>query len=221
MIIPAAGRGSRFGSPTPKQYLQLGGKAILLHTVERFSSHPATSEVVVAVSEDERERVTKLLDSIDAKNARLVIGGETRQRSVLNALETVSEENLVAVHDAVRPFVSTELFERTMRRALELDGALPVLTVNDTLHEVENDLVLRTHDRSQFALAQTPQIFRASTLRAALLRAVSEQIDGTDEAAIVARFGGKVGTVVGDPQNFKITHSDDLARAERLLEALR
>jgi 2-C-methyl-D-erythritol 4-phosphate cytidylyltransferase/2-C-methyl-D-erythritol 2,4-cyclodiphosphate synthase len=212
VIIPAAGSGSRFGGDIPKQFLPLAGKPLLLHSVERFFLDERVDQVVVAVAE------ALLANTKQTERARFVAGGATRQQSVLRALEAAGDGwDIVAVHDAVRPFFATATFHALLDAAQEIGAAIPALPVSDTIHITRDSVIESTPDRASLAAAQTPQCFRYAILRESLERAAADGIEGTDEAALAARYGHAVRVVPGDPLNFKITHADDLARAEQIM----
>lgn len=211
VIIPAAGSGSRFGGDIPKQFRMLGGKPILQRVVERFLVHERVGHIVVAVAE------ILLAEVKQTDRVRFVAGGATRQQSVANALAAVGDdEELVAVHDAVRPFFAYETFDALLAAAAEHGAAFPGLPVTDTIHVVRDESVIQTPERQLLFAAQTPQCFRTTVLRDILARAAGD--DATDEAGLAARLGYAVRLVPGDAVNFKITRAEDLAMAERILE---
>lgn len=205
VIIPAAGSGTRFGGDLPKQYLTLRDRTILDRVIDRFLGSDRVDEVVVAVSPDRmqaaRERV------------RFVAGGATRQESVTNALAASEGFELVAVHDAVRPFFPIDALPALLDAAREHGASLPALPVTDTIHVVRDGAIASTPDRAQLAAAQTPQCFRIELLRDVLARAARNGETGTDEAGLAARYGCTVKVLPGDPRNFKITRPEDLERA--------
>ena len=205
VIIPAAGSGSRFGGDIPKQFRLLGGKPILQRVVERFLAHERVGRIVVAVAE------ILLAEIKQTDRVRFVAGGATRQQSVMNALAAVDDEELVAVHDAVRPFFSYGMFGALLDAADEHGGAFPGIPVTDTIHLVRDERIVGTPERQQLFAAQTPQCFRTSILRDVLARAAGD--DATDEAGLAARFGYDVRLVPGDVMNFKITRPEDLELA--------
>jgi 2-C-methyl-D-erythritol 4-phosphate cytidylyltransferase len=214
VIIPAAGSGTRFGGDIPKQFQPLAGKPILQHVVERFLLHDDVSQILVAVTE---QLLTVVAQGLGDR-VRFVSGGDTRQESVINAFRAAGDQyDIVAVHDAVRPFFSDETVRAVLAAAAEFGAALPALNVADTIHTTREGFVDLTLDRSSFVLAQTPQCFRYAVLREILERAEREGIEGTDEAGLAAQFGVKVKVVPGDSANFKITRPDDLAMAEALV----
>ncbi|MEO6487039.1 MAG: 2-C-methyl-D-erythritol 4-phosphate cytidylyltransferase [Thermoanaerobaculia bacterium] len=213
VIIPAAGSGTRFGGEIPKQFLSLSGKPLLQHVVERFLAHPDVARIVVAVSE-------QLLPSVQTETAdrvQFVAGGGSRQESVLCAIRGAGEGfDLVAVHDAVRPFFADATFRAVLEAAEASGAALPALPVADTIHTVRGDTIDLTLDRSQLVAAQTPQCFQYKVLRDVLERAERDHENGTDEAGLAARYGITVKVIPGDTMNFKITRPDDLALAETI-----
>ena len=210
VIIPAAGSGSRFGGDIPKQFRLLGGKPILQRVVERFLAHERVERIVVAVAE-------MLVDEAkQTERVRFVAGGATRQQSVSNALRFVEGEDLVAVHDAVRPFFAHSTFGALLDAATAHGAAFPGVPVTETIHFVQDERIVQTPERQLLFAAQTPQCFRTAILRDVLARAAGD--DATDEAGLAARLGYDVRLVPGDAINFKITRPEDLAMAERMLE---
>jgi len=209
VIIPAAGSGARFGGEIPKQFRALAGTPILLRVIERFFTDERVANVVVAVA-------PALLANVkQTDRVRFVAGGATRQQSVTNALAAVGDEELVAVHDAVRPFFSYGTLDALLDAAAEHGAAFPGVPVTDTIHLVRDERIVETPQRSLLIAAQTPQCFRTELLREVLARAAGD--DATDEAGLAARMGYDVRVVPGDAVNFKITRPEDLERAERLL----
>ena len=215
VIIPAAGTGSRFGSELPKQFQQLAGKPVLQRVVERFLFHEDVIRVVVPVSQ-------ALLDSVSQQpgdRVQFVRGGDTRQRSVFQGFQAAADEtfDMVAVHDAVRPFFADATFRAVLNAAEESGAALPAVPVADTIHTLRGDLIDLTLDRSTLVAAQTPQCFRYDVFRDVVTRAERDGEEGTDDAGLAARYGIPVKIVPGDSINFKITKPDDLALAETIL----
>jgi len=214
VIIPAAGTGSRFGGgPVPKQFQPLAGKPILQHVIERFLLDENVARVIVAVA-------PPLLATIkNTERVTFVAGGERRQDSVWQGVVEAGDAELIAVHDAVRPLFSHDMFSAVVAAAREVGAALPVVPVADTIHVMtDHATVESTLDRTMLAAAQTPQAFRGTVLRDVLERAAREKIEGTDEAGLAARFGYTVKAVPGDPRNLKITVPEDLAIAESYLQ---
>jgi 2-C-methyl-D-erythritol 4-phosphate cytidylyltransferase len=213
VIIPAAGSGSRFGGDIPKQFLALGGKPLVQRVVERFLIDERVARVVVPVA----EILLSVVSQSAEERVKFVAGGATRLQSVALGLENAGDADLIAVHDAVRPFFAIETFHAALDAAREHGAALPVIPLADTVHIVAEERIISTPDRSTLAAAQTPQCFRADILRDVIARALREGDDATDEAGLAAKYGYTVKTVRGDSMNFKITRLEDMAMAERVL----
>lgn len=213
-IIAAGGRGARFGGARPKQLLSLGGLPILQRSVDAFVKHDLVTDVVVALPPD----MTASAPAYLRGNGRVAVvaGGARRQDSVANAFsEVASRADIVVIHDAARPLVSSGIISRTIDAALEYGAAVAAVRSTDTVKRGDaSALVVETLRRDEIYFVQTPQAFRVSVLRDAL--AVGG--DATDEAALAERAGHRVRLVEGDARNLKITTADDLAAAERLLD---
>jgi len=216
VIIPAAGSGTRIGGDVPKQFRKFCGRTILQHVIERFLADDAVTRIIVPVSAD---WLSRMQQELTGDRVEVVAGGETRQESVRRGLLAVegSEFDVVAVHDAVRPFFTTESFHAAVEAARHEGAALPAIPVTDTIHGVHNGTIAATLDRRDLVAAQTPQCFRPQLLREVLERAAAEGIEGTDEAGLAARYGFSVRVVPGDPGNFKITRPEDLELANARL----
>ena len=215
VIIPAAGSGFRFGGEIPKQFRTLRGTPILLHAIERFFADARVENIVVAVAE-------QLLDNVkQTERVRFVAGGATRQESVIRALAAAEGDfELVAVHDAVRPFFKTATFHALLDAAAEHGAAVPGIAVTDTIHVARGGKLVSTPERDQLVAAQTPQCFRIGILHDVLEKARRDGVDGTDEAGLAARYGYDVRVLPGDASNFKITRAEDLEYAELHFEEL-
>ncbi len=213
VIIPAAGSGSRFGGDIPKQFRALAGKPLLQHVIERFMLDDQVSRVIVPIAE-------ALLRTVEPMpRVQFVAGGATRQQSVTLGLAAAGDDvdDIIAVHDAVRPFFSSETFHAAVAAAREHGAAFPALPVADTIHVLDGDKVVMTPDRRFLFGAQTPQCFRTEVLREVLARAAREGDDASDEVGLAAKYGFDVRAVPGDSLNFKITRPEDLAMAERVI----
>lgn len=217
VLIPAGGSGSRMGG-VRKPLLQLGGEPVLARTLRPFLARHDVAWVVVAVPRDMLDDPPAWLLA-DARVA-LVEGGAERSDSVRNALGAVpAEAEIVLVHDAARPLVTPDIIERCVAAARDGRSAVAAIRVIDTIKEVdEGGRIVATPDRRRLWAAQTPQAFPAAMLRRAHARAREERIGATDDAALVARYGGTVVVVEGAPENLKITTPADVALAEALLE---
>jgi 2-C-methyl-D-erythritol 4-phosphate cytidylyltransferase/2-C-methyl-D-erythritol 2,4-cyclodiphosphate synthase len=219
-IIAAGGRGSRFGGAQPKQLVTLAGVPILKRSVDAFLNGYAFDEVVVAVPPELAANPPSYLDDVI-----VVAGGARRQDSVANAVRAVAPSSqIIVIHDAARPLVSSSLIERTVAAAIEHGAAIAALQARDTVKRGDASRIIRdTLPRDEIFLAQTPQAFRVGVLRDALLRAeafakAGTLTDATDEAMLAEAAGHHVHLVEGDPRNLKITTRDDLEMAERLLD---
>ena len=216
-IIAAGGRGARLGGAQPKQFLLLGGRAILQRSVDAFVASDRIDDVIVALPRDLAGRAPEYLRS-GSKPVQIVEGGDRRQDSVANAFSMVSSRaDLVVIHDAARPLVTGDLIGRTVDAAARFGAAIAALPATDTVKRSNADrVIVDTIPREEIFLAQTPQAFRVDVLRAALAQARVGG-DATDEAMLAERAGHPVHLVDGDPRNVKITTAEDLATAERLL----
>jgi 2-C-methyl-D-erythritol 4-phosphate cytidylyltransferase/2-C-methyl-D-erythritol 2,4-cyclodiphosphate synthase len=217
-IVAAGGRGLRFGGTRPKQFVEIGGRAILERSVTLFTEHPAIDEVIVALPQALVDDPPRYLAG-GAKPLRIVAGGPRRQDSVANAFRAAkAHTDVIVVHDAARPFASADLVSRTIAAAVESGAALAAIQARDTVKRVSPpnvQLVAETLARESIYLAQTPQAFRRDVLRDAL--ALSG--DATDEAALAEKAGHLVRVVEGEASNIKITGAEDLAVAEAIADA--
>jgi 2-C-methyl-D-erythritol 4-phosphate cytidylyltransferase/2-C-methyl-D-erythritol 2,4-cyclodiphosphate synthase len=213
-IIAAAGLGRRLGGPVPKQLLEIGGRTILERSVDAFVKHARVQDVIVVLP---AEVVAAPPSWLAGKGVRVVIGGERRQDSVANACDQVSAAtDVVLVHDAARPFVTSELIGRSIDAAAAHGAAVVALGVSDTVKRVRGRagerIVSETIPRDEICLAQTPQAFRLDVLRKAVALGRSG-VEATDEAALAEHAGHEVHVVEGDAANVKITTGRDLAAA--------
>ena len=219
VILPAAGLGTRMGER--KQFLLLDGAPILVHTLLKFVAAPHVSEIVVAVRRENHDAVAGMIAQLGTvdKPIRIVEGGETRQRSVENALATLDASvDLVAVHDAVRPFISLEVIAKVIEEAANTGAAIVGIVPVDTVKQVHLHSIRATIPREKLVLAQTPQVFRRTLLQQAYTLAAKDGFTGTDEASLVERLDTvEVSVVQGSDRNIKITKPGDLALAELFL----
>jgi len=221
VILPAAGLGTRMAGPQPKQFLALDGVPILIHSLRAFASVEQVTAVYVAVRKPEMERVeAQVAEYGFAGRVRVVEGGDSRQESVANALAALpaQPEDIVLVHDAVRPLIDAATIERTIEAVKEHGAAIVGLPAVDTIKQVErtahSSLVTATIPREFVVLAQTPQGFRYGLLQQAFAEATEDGFVGTDEASVVERAGYPVAVVPGSQVNLKITQPGDLELAE-------
>jgi len=232
VIIPAAGLGTRMAPPGPgkgktKQFTELNGTPILIHTLRKFASSAAVSQIFVALRATEidefRARLEKEKDIL-RKPVELVEGGEHRQQSVANALARISAaaDDIVLVHDAVRPFVNEDIINQVVQATRKYGAAIAGTPAVDTIKQVdrtsEGALITSTIPRERVVMAQTPQGFRYQILKKAFDEAEADGFLGTDEASLVERSGGEVAVVMGSPRNIKITTPSDMELAEFFLK---
>ncbi len=237
VIVPAAGLGTRMASPSAakarkkapsKQFKELGGVPILLHTLRKFVACPEVYEIIVALRKNEipgfRTQLEKQYPEILHKRLQLVEGGEHRQDSVANALAAVAAdaEDIVLVHDGVRPFVTSQIIAEVIAAARKHGAAIAGMPAVDTVKQVdrtaEGALIKATIPRASIVMAQTPQGFRYSILKKAFDDAAADGFLGTDEASLIERTGHPVAVVMGSPQNLKITTPGDMELAEFYLK---
>lgn len=218
-IIVAAGSGKRFAADTPKQFIEILGKPLIIHTLEKFDACPAIDEILLVLSDDGRKRFDAFgFGETAMKPFRVVTGGETRAHSVRNALDEVDPEHsdVIAVHDGARPLVSVDEITRTVEKAHQGGAACLVADVTDTIKEIDGEFIHGTVDRSKLKRALTPQAFQYEVLRRAFDAA--ELIDAvTDECYLVEKTGVRIAFVEGSAVNIKITRPEDLMLAEAFL----
>ncbi len=230
VIIPAAGLGTRMSAVSAgdrsksKQFLELQGTPILIHTLRKFAASRRVDEFVVALRKNEMAGFQKLAEVAGInKPLRVVEGGEHRQDSVANALAALnaSDDDIVLVHDAVRPFVTDETIEGVIEAVKKYGAAIAGIPAVDTVKQVDRTsdgaVVLATVPRERMVMAQTPQGFRFGLLKKAFDEAGADGFLGTDEASLIERAGGTVHVVMGSPRNLKITTPGDLELADFIL----
>lgn len=213
-IVPAAGIGTRMQSDRPKQYLSLLGKTILQHTLEKLLNYPVIEKIIVAVAKDDPYLIHFPLK--DHQKIQWVIGGETRDQSVLNALNAITEQDVwVMVHDAARPCITHQDLDKLLQ-ITDQSGAILAKPVVDTIKKAfpTTTVIEKTEDRSQLWHALTPQFFPAVRLKNALISATQQGLTVTDEASALELVGEHPRLVAGRSDNLKITRPEDLALAE-------
>jgi 2-C-methyl-D-erythritol 4-phosphate cytidylyltransferase len=233
VIIPAAGLGTRMasapeakgkkGAPS-KQFAELGGTPILTHTLRKFASAREVHEICIALRANEiagfRQRLEAEAKDVLKKKVQFAEGGEHRQQSVAHALDAISAaaDDIILVHDAVRPFVDEEIITNVIRAAEKYGAAIAGMPAVDTVKQVERTaegaLITATLPRERVVMAQTPQGFRYEVIKKAFDEAAKDEFLGTDEASLVERSGHEVAVVMGSPRNIKITTPADLELAE-------
>lgn len=218
-VIPAGGKGVRSGIATPKQYLKFHNKELISYTLEVFQHNKLIDEIIISAEGDYINFLNDLKKKYNlSKISKIVEGGNTRQDSVYNALksmETISDNVLVVVHDAVRPLLPQNVLTNAIEIAKQKGNALVCIKAKDTL--VKGNQVVETYlDRDEVYYVQTPQIFLYSVLMKAMENAYENNIVGTDESMLVRQIGEKVNIVEGSVYNFKITTAEDVEMFEKL-----
>ena len=224
-IIPAAGQGNRMGGPVPKQFLELSGVPILVHTVRLFLDLPEFMTVVVVVAEDRINRTKALVDHFFPRNqrSRIIVtrGGKTRQESVRAGLAVLPDQvNVILVHDGARPLISAAIIQSCLKKALQ-GAVIAAVEVKDTLKMVIDSRIEKTVDRKSLFLAQTPQGARKSLFEQAFSKAEEDNFVGTDEASLFEHAGIEVTVVPGSADNIKITWPEDVKLAQAILNSRR
>ena len=216
VIIVAGGKGLRMGGDIPKQFLPIGGKPILMRTIERFLQYDASMQVVLVLPESQQDYWRTLCDEYHfSQPYTLANGGETRFHSVKNGLAKVSPDaQLIGVHDGVRPFVSLDTIRATYEEAARSEAVVPVIEVVETVRQLVDGKSV-TVPRSDYRLVQTPQVFSSSLFRQAYTQPYTDFF--TDDASVVERFGHPVTLVPGNRENIKITTPFDLTIANAMI----
>ena len=217
-VIPAAGKGSRFGEK--KQFKLLKGVPLLNHVLTPFLQSDLIYEIIVVVPEEQVQQIkTQVRSMPKTKNIRVVPGGERRQDSVSNGVKVLSNQcKLVCIHDVVRPFVTKDMINETIKRCGKYDGAIIATQAQDTIKRVQNLKIKETINRSEIWQAQTPQSFQKEKLIDALESADRDGVTGSDEAFLLERIGYYVSVVEGNSANIKITTPEDWFVAEAIWE---
>ena len=224
-VVPSAGRGARMGGVTPKQYLTLGGIPLLVHSLRTLDAVEAVSEVILAVPEaDKIYCEQEIIHRYGIKKVtQVVVGGQRRQDSVRNGLKALIHlPDFVVVHDGVRPFITQKVIRRVIESAILTGAAIVAIPMGDTVKRVNSmGRIEATLNREELWLAQTPQVFRFDWLLRAHQVAESQELEATDDAALVEKLGYPVSVVRGNFINMKITRPEDLVVGEAFLAARR
>lgn len=219
VIIVAGGKGLRMGADIPKQFLPVGGKPVLMHTLERFRQYSGQLQIILVLPRDQQAYWRQLCQQHHfAVEHQIADGGDTRFQSSKNGLSLIPDEadGVVAIHDGVRPFVSTSVIDDCMETAREEYACIPVLPVTDTLRYIDKRGGGRNVLRSDYRIVQTPQVFDISLAKQAFAQDYQESF--TDDASVIESLGCQVAMVDGNRENIKITTPFDLTIAEAMLQ---
>lgn len=214
VIVVAGGKGLRMGSAVPKQFLELGGKAIILHTLEKFKEALPQAELLLVLPKNELERWKETSKGTEFEHLKVAFGGKTRFDSVKSGLSEIKETGVVAIHDAVRPFVSIETIKEAIEVAKETGAAIPVVKLKDSIRKVSEE---KSHsvNREEYRIVQTPQCFQTRII----LDAYQQDYDSsfTDDASVAEKNNVTIQLVNGNNENIKITTLEDLKTGEAFL----
>lgn len=215
-LIVAGGSGYRMGAEIPKQFIELGNKPILMHTLEVFRNFDSDIEIILVLPENSIEYWEELCLKFNFDlSHKLVAGGTNRFQSVKNGLAYITTNGLIFIHDGVRPLVSPQTLQRCLETALKTGNAIPVVSVTDSLRKKEGDNSISV-DRTLYYSVQTPQTFRSEQIIEAFSQNYSEAF--TDDASVAEKAGFKINLVEGNRENIKITTPTDLVFAEAYLK---
>jgi len=216
VIIVAGGKGLRMGGEIPKQFIPVGGKPVLMHTINAFYKYDPNIHIILVLPKEQQEYWRNLCDEYNFSIIHhIASGGDTRFHSVKSGLQLVGEEGIVGIHDGVRPFVSEQVIADCYTQAVEKEAVIPVIDVVETVREIEKD-ISKTVDRNNYKLVQTPQVFTVSLLKDAYRQDYVNTF--TDDASVVEATGKKVFLVKGNRENIKITTPFDLKVAKVLTD---
>lgn len=207
-VIVAGGSGKRMGAGIPKQFLELGGRPLLMNTIERFKSFDTSIEIITVLPENQIRHWLELQSKYEFTISQTMVkGGNSRFHSVRNGLEFVDTPSLVAIHDGVRPFVSIETIKRCFDTASRLGNAIPVIPPSDTLRLMADDASTPLN-RLHVRLVQTPQVFNTELIKNAYRQEYSPEF--TDDATVLEKTGVRINLVEGNRENIKITNPEDM-----------
>lgn len=207
-VIVAGGQGARMQNAIPKQFLPINGKPVLYHTINAFVQAMPTIKIVLVLPTSHFSYANEVIQNFQGGiNLSIVAGGVSRFESVKNGLKECKDQDIIFVHDGVRPLISKELIIRCYEGAIANGSAIPVVPVVDSIRKIEGNSSF-TVDRSQLRAVQTPQTFRASVLLPAFELEYQETF--TDEANVISAMGSAIHLVAGEQSNLKITHPEDL-----------
>lgn len=220
IVIPAAGQGKRMKAGKNKQFIELAGKPVIIHTLQVFEKDEWCNGIILIANADEIHEMEQLIKLYQLTKIRAVVpGGTERQFSVAKGLEALQhEEGIVLIHDGARPFIEQSYIHQLVEKTVEVGAAVIAVPVKDTVKLVKDQVVEATMERSSLWAVQTPQAFRLSLIRRAHKEARERNYLGTDDASLVELTGEKVAIVQGDYLNMKLTTPEDLLFAEVILQ---
>ncbi|MFJ8237423.1 2-C-methyl-D-erythritol 4-phosphate cytidylyltransferase [Ureibacillus sp. NPDC094379] len=219
VVLPAAGSGKRMGAGKNKLFLLLANKPILIHTLEVFQKDANCTGIWLAVKPEERDYIQQLLDEYRITKVKgLPSGGDERQHSVHSCIKEMNQVDIVLVHDAARPFITTPVIEKLVLAAKEKGAAIAGVRAKDTMKKVTDGIIVETVDRDNLWSIQTPQAFQFDLIKEA--EDVAEKVGflGTDEAMLVERLGHQVHIVESTYENVKITTKEDIVFGEAIIQ---
>ncbi|NJM16105.1 MAG: 2-C-methyl-D-erythritol 4-phosphate cytidylyltransferase [Bacteroidales bacterium] len=217
VIIVAGGMGTRMGISMPKQFIEIAGLPVLMHTIKAFYNAEDISETILVLPELQFEHWRELCARFNFTiKTRLIKGGQTRFHSVKNGLNAIRNQGLVAIHDGVRPLVSADTIKRCFKYAFNYGCAIPVVNLNDSVRKIEHNTSIALN-REAYKLVQTPQVFQTEVVKLAFKQRYSAAF--TDDASVVEAAGYKITLVDGNIENIKITTHTDLIIAESLINS--
>lgn len=218
-LIVAAGQGKRFGGT--KQFFPINGKPVVLHTIQTFERSRSIDKIIIVVNRQKVKYMDNLLKSHKTKKIQAVVsGGKERQDSVWNGLQALPNEikGYVAIHDGVRPLFETKFLAQGFNLCRTLHAVICALPLPDTIKTANNKVIVKTIDRTNLYLIQTPQFFEIELIKKAYQKARADKFYATDDSTLVERLGVKVHILSGSTANFKITNRDDLKLVKRLIQ---
>lgn len=220
VVIVSAGKGSRMKADINKQFLKIGDKEVIAHTIDKFYNNKNIGEIIIVVREDEKEFFQEnIINKYGYKNIKIAFGGKERQDSVYNGLKEADEKcEIVLIHDGARPFVTNEIIDKSIEGAKEYKSTIVGVPVKDTIKIVdENKDVCDTPNRSRLWAIQTPQVFDYSLIVKAHEKAKNNKYYGTDDSMLMEYLGYDVKVIEGSYDNIKITTPEDLKIAQEIL----
>ncbi len=217
-IIAAAGDGKRFCNSKSKMLASIMGKTLLSHTLDKFESIDKIDEIILLIRPQDRKEIEKKIIEKNnySKIKSIVFGGVTRQESVYNGLMAIEDSDaIVLIHDGARPFIDIKIIDELLKGLDDFDGIIPAIPIVDTVKKLFPDkmMVEKTVDRNEFWKAQTPQVFRIDKIKNYYKKAMKENIQFTDDSALLEYYGGRIAVIRGSENNIKITNKVDLLLA--------